>query len=65
MSETGFGPTLKELREIVQYHVQLKQLKTRFLNDYPGYNWTISFLKQCKLSLKKGSQMQLARKNVT
>ena len=53
MSEIGFGPTLKELREIVQYHVQLKQLKTRFLNDYPGYNWTISFLKQCKLSLKK------------
>ena len=46
-------------------YVQLKQLKTRFVNDYPGYDWTISFLKQHKLSLKKGGQMQLARKIVT
>lgn len=67
MSETGFGPTLTELCEIVQDYVQLKQLKTGFVNDYHGYNWIISFLKQHKLekSLKKGGQMQLARKNVT
>ena len=65
MSEIGFGPTLTELREIVQDYVQLKQLKTGFVNDYPGYDWTISFLKRHKLSLKKGDQMQLARKNVT
>ena len=40
-----FGSTLTELCEIVQDYVQLKQLKTRIVNDYPGYNWTISFLK--------------------
>ena len=64
MSETGFSPTLTELREILQDYVHLKQLKTRFVNDYPGYNWTISFLKRHKLSSKKGGQVQLARKNV-
>ena len=26
-------------------YVQLKQLTTRFVNDYPGYDGTISFLK--------------------
>ena len=62
MSETGFSPTLTELREILQDYVHLKQLKTRFVNDYPGYNWTISFLKRHKLSSKKGGQVQLARK---
>ena len=40
-----FGSTLTELCEIVQGYVQIKQLKTRIVNDYPGYNWTISFLK--------------------
>ena len=45
MSEIGLGPTLTELCEIVQDYVQLKQLKTRFVNDYPCYNWTISCLK--------------------
>ena len=45
MSEIGLGPTLTELCEIVQDYVQLKQLKTRFVNDYHGYNWTISCLK--------------------
>ena len=64
-SQIGFGPTLTELREIVQDYVQLKQLKTRFVNDYPGCDWTISFLKRHQLSLKKGGQMQVARKNVT
>ena len=45
MSEIGFGPTLTELREIVQDYVQMKQLKTRFVNGYPDYNWTTSFFK--------------------
>ena len=45
MSEIGFGPTLTELCEIVQDYVQLKQLPTQFVNDYPGYDGTISFLK--------------------
>ena len=49
----------------MQDYVQLKQLKTRFVNDYPGCDWTISFLKRHQLSLGKGGQMQLARKNVT
>ena len=64
MSETGFSPTLTELREILQDYVHLKQLKTRFVNDYPGFNGTISFFKRHKLSSKKGGQVQLARKNV-
>ena len=45
MSNMWFGSTLTELCEIVQGYVQIKQLKTRIVNDYPGYNWTISFLK--------------------
>ncbi|XP_057291107.1 uncharacterized protein LOC130613783 [Hydractinia symbiolongicarpus] len=43
----------------------MKNLKTRFKNNMPGHDWTRSFLKRHKLSLKKGGQMQLARKNVT
>ena len=45
MSNMWFGSTLTELCEIVQGYVQIKQLKTRIVNDYTGYNWTISFLK--------------------
>ena len=41
MSEIGFGPTLTELHEIVQDYIQITQLKTWFVNDYPGYDWTI------------------------
>ena len=48
------GLVLTEPLEIVQDYVQLKQLKTRFVNDDPGYDWTTSFSKQHKLSLKKG-----------
>ena len=65
MIEIGFGFTLTELREIGQDYIQLKQLKTWFVNDYPGYDWTTSFLKRHKLSLKKGDKMQLPRENVT
>ena len=49
--------------EIVQDYVQLKQLKTWFVNDYPGYNRTVSFLKWHRV-WKKGGQVKLARKNV-
>ena len=63
MSEIGFGPTLTELCKIVQDYVQLKQLKTQFVNDCPGYDWTTSFLKRHKLSLKKGSQIQQGKYN--
>ena len=65
MIEIGFGFTLTELREIGQDYVQLKQLKTWFVNHYPGQDWTTSFLKGHKLSLKKGDKMQLPRENVT
>ena len=45
------------------YH--LERYQTRFKDNCPGYDWTHSFLKQHKLSFKKGGQMQLSRKNVT
>ena len=43
----------------------MKDLTTRFKDNMPGPDWVRSFLKRHKLSLKKGGQMQLARKNVT
>ena len=65
MFEIGFCLTLAELREIGQDYVQLKQLKTWFVNHYPGQDWTTSFLKGHKLSLKKGDKTQLPRENFT
>ena len=65
MSECGFGPTLIEFMDLVQEFVTLKGYQTPFKENRPGYDWTHSFLKRQKLSLKKGGQMQLARKNVT
>ena len=53
MSEVGFGPTLIVLRGIVPDYVKLKQLKTRFVNDYPGYNWTIIFSKKTQTEFEK------------
>ena len=40
MSELEFGSTVNEPGEIVQDYVQMKKLKTQFVNDYPGYDWT-------------------------
>ena len=63
MSELGFGPTIHEFQDLVGEYVTLKKLKTQFKDNIPGYEWTNSFLK--RHCLKKGGQMQLARKNVT
>lgn len=65
MSELGFGPTLKEFQEIVRDYLELMEIKTNFKDNRPGYEWTSNFLKRHKLSLKKGGQMELARKSVT
>ena len=51
--------------DLVQEFVTLKGYQNPFKENCPGYDWTHSFLKRQKLSLKKGGQMQLARKNVT
>ena len=61
----GFGPTLVEFIDLMQELVTLRDYQTQFKDNLPGYDWTHSFLKRHKLSLKKGDQMQLARNNVT
>ena len=65
MLECSFGPTFLESIDLVQEFITLRDYQTRFKDSCPGCDWTHSFLKQHKLSLKKGGQMQLARKNVT
>ena len=65
MLECSFGPTFLEFIDLVQEFITLRDYQTRFKDNCPDCDWTHNFLKQHKLSLKKGGQMQLARKNVT
>ena len=64
MLDCGFGPILVVIA-FVQEFITLRDYCARFIDNRPGYDWTHSFLKQHKLSLKKGDLMQLAQKNVT
>ena len=63
MCRCGFGPSLREMREIVADFLMIKNVKTTFKDGKPGYEWTHSFLKRHKLTMRKGGQMQIARKN--
>ena len=65
MAELGFGPTLQELRFIVQDFVNVNDIASQFADGMPGYDWTVKFMDRHNLTLKKSGLMQLARKNVT
>ena len=65
MAELGFGPIMAELLSMVEEYIAANEIQTTFKNGKPGYDWLSSFMKRQKLTLKKGGQMQIARKNVT
>ena len=65
MAELGFGPTFLEMVELVRDYIVANDIRTNFKDDRPGYDWTNAFMKRHNLRLKKGGQMQIARKNVT
>ena len=65
MTELGFGPTLQELRFIVQDFMNVNDLATPFTDGMPGYEWTVKFMDRHNLALKKEGLMQLSRKSVT
>ena len=44
MAELGFGPTLQELRFIVQDFVNVNDIATPFTDGMPGYKWTVKFM---------------------
>ena len=62
MLECGFGPILVEFIDLVQECITLRDYQTLFKDNRPGYNWTHSFLKQHKLSLKKVAKCSLLKK---
>ena len=65
MASLGFGPTLAEMIDLVRDYVIANNIKTPFKDDRPGYDWASAFMKRHRLNLKKGGQMQIARKSVT
>ena len=65
MESMGMGPTLRELQEIVCEYIQANEMATPFTDNRPGQDWVSKFLHRHNLTLKKGGQMQLARKALT
>ena len=52
MTELGFGPTLQELRFIIQDFVNVNDIATPFTNNMPGYEWTIKFMDRHNFAMK-------------
>ncbi|XP_018020256.1 uncharacterized protein LOC108676651 [Hyalella azteca] len=65
MEQMGMSPPITELQNILQDWLVANQYVTSFKDNRPGLDWVYSFLKRHGLCLKKGGQMQLARKTVT
>ncbi|MCL4152982.1 UNVERIFIED_CONTAM: hypothetical protein GTU68_011284 [Idotea baltica] len=65
MEKMGMGPSVSEFTEIVHDYIVANEIRTPFKDDRPGRDWFKSFLKRHNFTLKKGGQMQLARKSVT
>ena len=65
MERNGLGPTMQEFREDVREILINNNIETRFKDSRPGQDWLNNFMKRHNLTLKKGGQMQIARKNVT
>ena len=65
MEKMGMGPTIREFQEIVCEYITANEIATPFTDNRPGPDWVANFLKRHNLALKKGGQMQLARKALT
>ncbi|XP_037794933.1 uncharacterized protein LOC119590332 [Penaeus monodon] len=55
----------KDNRDIVHDYLIANEISTPFKDNRPGRDWVNSFLLRHNMTLKKGGQMQLARKSVT
>ncbi|KAK8372271.1 hypothetical protein O3P69_017786 [Scylla paramamosain] len=65
MEKMGLGPTIMEFQDIVYDYLTANEISTPFKHNRPGRDWVNSFLLRHNMTLKKGGQMQLARKSVT
>lgn len=65
MEKMGLGPTFLEFQDIVHDYLIANEISTPFKDNRPGRDWVNSFLLRHNMTLKKGGQMQLARKSVT
>lgn len=65
MEQMGMGPSVAEFIDIVHDYLVANEIVTKFTDNRPGHDWARNFLKRYNFTLKKGGQMQLARKSVT
>ena len=65
METMGMGPTVREFQEIVCEYITANEIVTPFTDNRPGLDWVSNFLRRHNLALKKGGQMQLARRAST
>ena len=59
------GPSLGEMRSLVAEYIKENCVPSQFKDNYPGTEWAYSFMKRHKLRLKKGTSMQVDRKERT
>ncbi|XP_066581848.1 uncharacterized protein [Prorops nasuta] len=65
-SERGQPVTKTELLDAVQKYIQMKKLKTPFINNRPGRHWYEGFRKRhSNISIRKPQQLSLTRASVT
>ena len=62
MEQMGMGPSIVEFSEIIHDYLDSNKISTQFPNNRPGPDWVRNFLARHNFTLKKGGQMQLARK---
>ena len=65
MESMGLGPRATDFRLLLKDYLDANEINTRFKDNLPGREWLSNFMQRHRLVLKKGGQMQLARKNVT
>jgi len=65
MVRLGQGPTEKEMRNLVAEYIRENNVPTKFKDQYPGSDWAHNFMNRHKLKLKKGTSMQIDRKERT
>ena len=65
MTRLGRGPTLQEMRSLVAEYIKENSIPTLFKDNYPGSEWAHSFMRRHKLRLKKGTSMNVDRKERT
>lgn len=65
MIRLGQGPSLAEMRSLVAEYIKENNVPNQFKENYPGTEWAHRFMKRHKLRLKKGTSMQMDRKERT